>query len=120
MQVTYLFFRDAAAEEAPLGMPTARTVESVGEWWSIRILRDAFQGCTRFGEFQRSLGIAPNILASRLKHLTAQGLFERRLYRKKPKWYDACVLKKVATFFPLLWRCLPGAANIFLLTERLC
>ena len=40
--------------------PTARTLESVGEWWSILILRDAFQGCTRFEEFQRSLGIAPN------------------------------------------------------------
>src|ERR1700754_2089619 len=80
--------------------PTARTLESVGEWWSILILRDAFQGCTRFEEFQRSLGIAPNILARRLKHLTEQGLFERRLYHKKPNWYEYVVTEKGRDFFP--------------------
>jgi DNA-binding HxlR family transcriptional regulator len=82
--------------------PTARTLESVGEWWSILILRDAFQGCTRFDEFQRSLGIAPNILARRLKHLTEQGLFERRLYHKKPNWYEYVLTQKGRDFFPVV------------------
>jgi DNA-binding HxlR family transcriptional regulator len=82
--------------------PTARTLESVGEWWSILILRDAFQGCTRFDEFQQSLGIAPNILARRLKHLTAQGLFERRLYHNKPKWYEYVLTQKGRDFFPVV------------------
>jgi DNA-binding HxlR family transcriptional regulator len=82
--------------------PTARTLESVGEWWSILILRDAFQGCTRFDEFQRSLGIAPNILTRRLKHLTEQGLFERRLYHKKPKWYEYVLTQKGRDFFPVV------------------
>ncbi len=82
--------------------PTARTLESVGEWWSILILRDAFQGCTRFDEFQRSLGIAPNILARRLKHLTEQGLFERRLYHDKPKWYEYVLTRKGRDFFPVV------------------
>ena len=53
--------------------PCARTVETVGEWWSILILRDALQGFSRFDEFQASLGIAPNMLARRLKHLTQSG-----------------------------------------------
>jgi DNA-binding HxlR family transcriptional regulator len=82
--------------------PAARTLESVGEWWSILILRDAFQGCTRFDEFQRSLGIAPNILARRLKHLTKQGLFERRLYHKKPEWYEYVLTPKGRDFFPVV------------------
>ncbi len=82
--------------------PTARTLESVGEWWSILILRDAFQGFTRFDEFQRSLGIAPNILARRLKHLTEQGLFERRLYHKKPNWYEYVLTPKGSDFFPVV------------------
>ena len=82
--------------------PTARTLESVGEWWSILILRDAFQGCTRFEEFQRSLGIAPNILARRLKHLTEQGLFERRLYHKRPDWYEYVLTEKGRDFFPVV------------------
>ena len=68
--------------------PCARAVEAVGEWWSILILRDALQGFTRFDEFQRSLGIAPNMLARRLKHLTEAGLFERRLYSERPKRYE--------------------------------
>ena len=82
--------------------PTARTLESVGEWWSILILRDAFQGCTRFEEFQRSLGIAPNILARRLKHLTERGLFERRLYHRKPNWYEYVLTMKGRDFFPVV------------------
>src|ERR1700742_3150385 len=82
--------------------PIARTVESVGEWWSILILRDAFQGFTRFDEFQRSLGIAPNILARRLKHLTAQGLFERRLYHRRPNWYKYVLTEKGRDFFPVV------------------
>ena len=42
--------------------PIARSLERVGEWWSILILRDAFAGMTRFDEFSESLGIAPNML----------------------------------------------------------
>jgi DNA-binding HxlR family transcriptional regulator len=82
--------------------PTARTLESVGEWWSILILRDAFQGCTRFDEFQRSLGIAPNILTRRLRHLTEHALFERRLYQRKPNRYEYLLTEKGRDFFPVV------------------
>lgn len=53
----------------------ARTLEIVGERWSLLIIRNAmFAGSTRFTEFQRTLGIAPNILSSRLDRLVAAGL----------------------------------------------
>ncbi len=53
--------------------PIARSLDRVGEWWSILILRDAFYGLRRFDEFQKSLGVAPNILTRRLNALVAIG-----------------------------------------------
>src|ERR671926_1277186 len=64
--------------------PIARGLERVGEWWSILILRDAFYGLTRFDEFQKSLGIAPNMLTRRLDALVEAGLLERRRYSERP------------------------------------
>src|SRR3954452_24919244 len=54
----------------------ARALEVVGERWSVLIVRDAFLGRTRFSEFQRSLGIARNVLAQRLSHLVEEGVLE--------------------------------------------
>ncbi|WP_315700874.1 MULTISPECIES: helix-turn-helix domain-containing protein [unclassified Bradyrhizobium] len=82
--------------------PAARAVECVGEWWSILILRDAFQGFTRFDEFQNSLGIASNILSRRLAHLTEAGLFERRLYNERPPRYEYILTAKGRDFFPVV------------------
>lgn len=82
--------------------PCARTIETVGEWWSILILRDALQGLTRFDAFQESLGIAPNMLARRLKHLTESGLFVRRLYQERPKRYEYLLTAKGRDFFPVI------------------
>lgn len=56
--------------------PVARSVEAVGDWWSLLIVRDAFTGKRRFGEFQKSLGVAKNILTVRLKKLVADGVLE--------------------------------------------
>jgi DNA-binding HxlR family transcriptional regulator len=44
-----------------MACPIARSLERVGEWWSILIIRDALHGFTRFDQFQKSLNIAPNI-----------------------------------------------------------
>ncbi|OWV88498.1 transcriptional regulator [Rhizobium sp. N122] len=82
--------------------PAARALDSVGDWWSIMILRDAFQGLSRFDEFQKSLGVAPNILTRRLKQLTDQGLFERRLYQQRPARYEYRLTDKGRDFFPVL------------------
>jgi DNA-binding HxlR family transcriptional regulator len=64
--------------------PIARSLERVGEWWSMLIMRDALHGMTRFDEFQQSLGIAPNMLTRRLKALVEAGLLERRRYNQHP------------------------------------
>lgn len=64
--------------------PVARSLERVGEWWSILILRDAFAGRTRFDEFQKYLGIAPNMLTRRLATLVEAGMLERRRYSERP------------------------------------
>jgi DNA-binding HxlR family transcriptional regulator len=83
--------------------PIARSLERVGEWWSILILRDAFQGVSRFDHFQKSLGIAPNMLTRRLKTLTDSGLLERRLYSDKPARYEYLLTPKGRDFRPVLW-----------------
>ncbi|WP_436771338.1 winged helix-turn-helix transcriptional regulator [Yinghuangia sp. YIM S09857] len=56
--------------------PVARSVDAIGDWWSLLIVRDAFDGSRRFGEFQRSLGVAKNILTARLRTLVASGVLE--------------------------------------------
>ncbi|QBR71160.1 transcriptional regulator [Beijerinckiaceae bacterium] len=82
--------------------PVARSLECVGEWWSILILRDAFQGLTKFDEFEKSLGIAPNMLTRRLKHLTANGMLKTRLYSKRPPRHEYLLTQKSRDFFPVL------------------
>jgi DNA-binding HxlR family transcriptional regulator len=55
----------------------AQALEALGDWWTLLIVRDAFFGARRFGEFERSLGIAKNVLSARLQHLVEHGIFER-------------------------------------------
>ena len=85
-----------------LECPVGRAVETVGEWWSILILRDAFQGATRFDEFSQGLGIAPNILSRRLAHLTESGMFVRRRYNERPPRYEYVLTDKARDFFPVV------------------
>jgi DNA-binding HxlR family transcriptional regulator len=58
------------------GCSVARTLDVVGDGWSLLIVRDAFEGLTRFGEFQKSLGLAKNILSARLRDLVKYGVFK--------------------------------------------
>ena len=83
--------------------PIARSLDQVGEWWSILILRDAFHGLTRFDEFQKSLGIAPNMLTRRLKTLTDSGLLERRRYSERPTRFEYLLTERGRDFRPVLW-----------------
>lgn len=83
--------------------PIARSLERVGEWWSILILRDAFKGKSRFDQFQKSLGIAPNMLTRRLNTLVDSGLLERRLYSEKPPRYEYVLTPRGHDFRPVLW-----------------
>ncbi|HGM5490493.1 TPA: winged helix-turn-helix transcriptional regulator [Serratia fonticola] len=56
--------------------PVARTLDVLGDWWSLLIIRDAFDGISRFSEFQKNLGMAKNILSTRLRTLVAQGILQ--------------------------------------------
>ncbi|NEB67401.1 helix-turn-helix transcriptional regulator [Streptomyces fulvissimus] len=59
-------------------------MQHVGEWWTLLLLHDAFDGYTRFDQFQQNLGISSSMLTTRLKTLVDDGLLERRPYRTNP------------------------------------
>lgn len=86
-----------------LQCPIARSLERVGEWWSILILRDAFLGSTRFEQFQRNLDIAPNMLTRRLNALVESGLLERRRYTERPPRDEYVLTERGRDFRPVLW-----------------
>src|ERR1700716_1914750 len=68
--------------------PLSATLGLVGEWWTLLILHDAFDGYTRFDEFEANLGISSSLLTSRLKRLGANGPPERRQYQSHPPRYE--------------------------------
>jgi len=82
--------------------PIARSLDRVGEWWSILILRDAFAGLSRFDEFETSLGIAPNMLARRLQALVEAGLLQKRRYSVRPPRDEYVLTERGRDFRPVL------------------
>ena len=68
--------------------PLSSTLGLVGEWWTLLILHDAFDGYSRFDQFQENLGISSSLLTSRLKRLVCAGLLDRRQYQAKPARYE--------------------------------
>ena len=82
--------------------PIARTLDRVGEWWTMLILRDAFAGFTRFEQFQLSLDIAPNMLTRRLTALVDAGLLERRRYSEHPPRDEYLLTDRGRDFRPVL------------------
>jgi DNA-binding HxlR family transcriptional regulator len=82
--------------------PIARSLERVGEWWSILILRDALHGYTRFEEFRESLGVAPNILTTRLAALVEAGMLEKRQYSAHPPRFEYLPTQAGRDFRPVL------------------
>jgi DNA-binding HxlR family transcriptional regulator len=82
--------------------PIGRGLAKVGDAWSMLILRDAGLGLTRFDQFRTSLGIAPNILAKRLKALTDVGLLEKRRYSEHPPRDEYMITEPGRDFLPVL------------------
>jgi DNA-binding HxlR family transcriptional regulator len=80
----------------------ARTLEIVGDRWTILILRDAFRGVRRFDALQRDLGIARNLLTDRLHKLVDHGVFEKRLYQAHPPRYEYRLTRKGIDLSPAL------------------
>lgn len=88
--------------------PIARSLERVGEWWSILILREAVYGTTRFDDFQRRLEIAPNMLTRRLNALVEEGLLARRQYSDRPPRFEYVLTDAGRDFRRCCGRCSPG------------
>jgi DNA-binding HxlR family transcriptional regulator len=80
----------------------AKTLDVVGEWWTLLILRDAFRGTRRFDDFQASLGLARSVLTARLRKLTEHGILERHAYSEHPPRYEYRPTEKGRALFPLI------------------
>jgi DNA-binding HxlR family transcriptional regulator len=82
--------------------PVERTLEAIGERWSLMIIRDAFDDIRRFSEFQKSLGVAKNILASRLKTLVEVGVFDVRPASDGSAYKEYALTDKGRQLFPVI------------------
>jgi len=80
----------------------AQTLEVVGEWWTLLIVRDLFLGVRRFDAIQERLGIARNVLTDRLDHLVARGIVERRPYQEHPVRSDYVLTDKGRALWPVI------------------
>ena len=80
----------------------ARALDAIGESWTLLILRDVLSGLRRFDQLEASLGIATNVLAARLRRLTALGLLERRAYRQRPPRYEYVATERARDLGPVL------------------
>jgi DNA-binding HxlR family transcriptional regulator len=87
---------------ANLRCSVARTVDVIGEWWTPLIIRDAFYGLRRFEDFQRSLGIARNVLSRRLDRLVSAGIMERQRYEERPPRDEYLLTEKGRDLFPII------------------
>ena len=80
----------------------ARPLDAIGDWWSLLIIRDAFDGLERFSEFQRSLGLAKNILAARLRSLIEHGIICTEPTSEGSAYQKYLLTEKGRKLFPLL------------------
>jgi DNA-binding HxlR family transcriptional regulator len=82
--------------------PIARTLDAIGDWWSLLIIRDALMGTRRFSQFQKNLGVAKNILTVRLRSLVAQGILEVQPASDGSAYQDYVPTPKARALFPVL------------------
>jgi DNA-binding HxlR family transcriptional regulator len=80
----------------------AATLELVGERWTLLIVREALLGVHRFDEIQGDLGIARNVLQSRLERLVANGILERRPYQERPERFEYHLTPKGLDLWPVV------------------
>lgn len=80
----------------------ARTLEVVGERWTLLVVRDLFLGLRRFDELQEELGIARNVLAARLDKLVGAGVVERRPYSVRPPRHEYVLTAKGRALWPTI------------------
>jgi DNA-binding HxlR family transcriptional regulator len=86
---------------AEMPCPVARTLDVVGEWWTLLIVRDALLGARRFEEF-KATGIADNILSARLKRLVDAGILERVASPDRPSRHEYALTEKGRALGPVV------------------
>ncbi|MBW4504839.1 MAG: helix-turn-helix transcriptional regulator [Scytonema hyalinum WJT4-NPBG1] len=80
----------------------ARSLDLIGEWWSLLIVRDIFLGMRRFEELRQDLGISRKVLTERLETLISAEILERRRYHERPERYEYWLTEKGTELFPVL------------------
>jgi DNA-binding HxlR family transcriptional regulator len=84
------------------GCPIARSLDAIGDWWSLMIIRDAHLGIRRFSEFQKNLGLAKNILTVRLRALVDLGILELAPASDGSAYQEYVLTPKGRGIFPIL------------------
>ena len=79
-----------------------KTLELIGDLWTLLIIRDAFLGVTRFDEFQRHLGVARNVLSSRFKRLVDAEIMRRSIYVQRPARYEYLLTQRGKDLLPVI------------------
>jgi DNA-binding HxlR family transcriptional regulator len=90
------------ASFADMNCSVAQTLEIIGEWWTLLILRDCFLGVRRFDDFVERLGISRNVLTARLDTLVEAGVLERRPYDEARGRFDYVLTEKGRALWPVL------------------
>jgi len=80
----------------------AQALEALGDWWTLLIVRDAFFGARRFGDFEASLGIAKNILSDRLQRLVEHGIFVKQPVGESEHRFEYRLSEKGEALLPVL------------------
>lgn len=109
--------------------PVARSTAIVGDRWALVILRELFAGSTRFDELEVQTGATPQMLATRLKRLEADGMIERHVYSRRPLRHEYRLTKMGRDFYPVVlalrawgetWCKEPGEPLAIETTHRAC
>jgi DNA-binding HxlR family transcriptional regulator len=82
--------------------PVARALDAIGDWWSLLIVRDAFDGLRRFGDFQKNLGIAKGMLTTRLRKLVELDILEQVAASDGSAYREYALTKKGRDLFPVV------------------
>jgi DNA-binding HxlR family transcriptional regulator len=90
-------------EQAQTACPVARSLDIVGDRWSVMVLRELHMGATRFEEIQIQTEATPQMLATRLKSLEAAGMIARHPYSERPLRHEYRLTEKGKAFYPVLY-----------------
>ncbi|MCA1395484.1 helix-turn-helix domain-containing protein [Bradyrhizobium sp. BRP56] len=82
--------------------PVARALDAIGDWWSLLIVRDAFDGLRRFGDFQKNLGIAKGMLTTRLRTLIELGVLEQVAASDGSAYQEYVLTRRGHDLFPIV------------------